>query len=250
MVREILRKGKLRAYLGIVVVGALLAPACLLSNLNLPRVKNHPQPEISPNAAEFNDMSCPEVNGRRSCAPDSALGVLGCAEIRPPGEVLDGLQPAYPLRVCVASHQPGVRLAEGEYIYSEGCRMPEYIRYVVIKEGGFVLLKSLADLQQTYAPIESNDEALSYALAASGLGVRYGITPQPDLRYFVDQIEDTHVETVPQGYQVRLFDYKLCGCGPHPTYAVDVLVTSDGQIRELSREKIYEDPAEDKLCVD
>ncbi len=188
--------------------------------------------------------------GARLVCRSGALGALGCAEIRLPGEVLGGLQPAYPLRACLAAHQPGERLAEGEFIYREGCLISDYIRYVVINDGGFVLLKSLADLQQAYAPIESEVEALSYALAASGLGVRYGLTSQPDLRYFVDQLEDTHVETVPQGYQVRLFDYKLCGCGPHPTYAVDVLVTSDGQLRELGREKIYEDPAEDKLCVD
>jgi hypothetical protein len=246
----ILRALPRRTILVLMIGGALLTPACQLLYLNMPRVKNHPQPEISPIAVVFDDSSCPEENGRQTCIPEGALGALGCEEVRLPGQVLDGLQPAYPLRLCLAAHQPGERLAEGEFIYREGCLMSEYIRYVVIKDGGFVLLKSLADLQQAYAPIESEDEALSYALAASGLGVRYGLTTQPDLRYFVDQLEDTHIETMPQGYQVRLFDYKLCGCGPHPTYAVDVLVTSDGQLRELKREKIYEDPAEDNLCVD
>jgi hypothetical protein len=247
---RILRALPRRTILVLMIGGALLTPACQLLDLNMPRVKNHPQPEISPIAVVFDDSSCPEENGRQTCIPEGALEALGCEEVRPPGQVLDGLQPAYPLRLCLAAHQPGERLVEGEFIYHGGCLMSEYIRYVVIKDGGFVLLKSLADLQQAYAPIESEDEALSYALAASGLGVRYGLTSQPDLRYFVDQLEDTHVETVPQGYQVRLFDYKLCGCGPHPTYAVDVLVTSGGQLRELKREKIYEDPAEDNLCVD
>jgi hypothetical protein len=247
---RLVRPNLQRAIPVLVIGGTLLASACQLLNLNMPRVKNHPQPRPSPNATVFDDSSCPEENGRLTCTPEGALGRLGCTEIRLPGQVLDGLQPAYPLRLCLAAHQPGERLAEGEFIYREGCLMAEYVRYVVIEDGGFVLLKSVADLQQTYGPIESEAEALSYALAASGLGVRYGLTSQPDLRYFVNQLEDTHVETVPQGYQVRLFDYKLCGCGPHPTYAVDVLVTRDGQIRELNREKIYEDPAEDKLCVD
>ena len=119
-----------------------------------------------------------------------------------------------------------------------------------LKIGQLRILKSIGDLGQTYAPIESEDEALSYALAATGLGVRYGLTAQTDLRYFVNRLEDTNVQQIPQGYQVHLFDYKVCGCGPHPTYAVDVLVTNDGQVRELNREKIYEDPAEDGLCVD
>ena len=236
--------------LGWLIVGVLLMPACQLAALNLPSVKNHAQPELGSGPTAFDDSSCQEQYGRWVCAPQSALGQIGCEQIRPPGDVLGGLQPAYPIRACLVLRDASQRLAEGEFVYRDGCLMGEYIRYVILADGQFRLLKSLADLQQAYAPIETEAEALSYALAASGLGVRYGITAQRDLRYFVDQLEDTYVETLPQGYQVHLFDYKLCGCGPHPTYAVEVLVTSDGQVQELSREKIYEDPAEDKLCVD
>lgn len=233
-----------------VLVLALLAPACQLINPKLPRVENHPQPEFPSEAATLDASSCQEQYGRWICAPESALGRLGCEQIRPVGDALGGLQPAYPMRACLALRTGDQPLAEGDFIYRDGCLMAEYVRYVILQDGQLRVLKSLADLQQVYAPIESEEEALSYALAASGLGVRYGITAQRNLRYFVDQLEDTHVETLPQGYRVHLFDYKLCGCGPHPTYAVQVLVTSDGQVQELSREKIYEDPAEDKLCVD
>jgi hypothetical protein len=236
--------------LGLAIAGILLAPACRLLNLNQPEIINHPQAEFSTNTAAFDDSSCPEQNGRRICVPDGLLGQFGCEQIRQPGMVLNGLQPAYPLRVCLVLSDASQPLAEGEYVYREGCLMSEYVRYVVNKDGELVMLKNLADLQQAYAPIETEEEALSYALAATRLGVRYGLTAQSDLRYFVDQLEDTYVQAVPEGYRVHLFDYKLCGCGPHPTYAVDVLVTQDGQINELSREKIYEDPAEDKLCVD
>ena len=248
--RRVSERDLRKKILGLVVAGALLVPACLLANLNLPSVENHAQPELISEPAAFDDSSCPEQNSRQICAPDGALGQLGCEQIRLPGDVLGGMQPAYPLRICVVQRPASERLPENEYIYSEGCLMADYIRYVILKDGELKLLKSVADLQQAYAPIETEDEALSYALAASGLGVRYGITAQSDLRYFVDKLEDTYVETVPQGYRIHLFDYKLCGCGPHPTYAVDVLVSSDGQVRELSREKIYEDPAEDGLCID
>jgi hypothetical protein len=234
----------------LITAGVILAPACLLANLNLPGVKNHPEPAYSPNPGMFDDSSCPEQNGRWLCPADGTLGQLGCEQIRPPGDVLAALQPAYPVRMCLVLRDASQRLAEGEYVYREGCLMSEYVRYVISKDGDLKTLKSVADLQQTYAPIETEQEALSYALAVTGLGVRYGLTAQADLRYFVDELEDTHVKTIPQGYQAHLFDYKLCGCGPHPTYTVDVLVTRDGQVRELSREKIYEDPAEDKLCVD
>jgi hypothetical protein len=244
------RQGQRRLVLSLVIVGALLAPACQLFQPDLPEVINHPQPELSAKPSAFDDSGCREQYGRWICAPESPLGQLGCEQIRPPGEVLSGLQPNYPIRVCLAQRDASEPLAEGEYIYRDGCLLADYVRYVILEDGQMRLLKSLADLQQVYAPIETEDEALSYALAASGLGVRYGITAQPDLRYFVDQIEDTYVEKVPEGFRVHLFDYKLCGCGPHPTYTVDVLVSNDGQLQELNREKIYEDPAEDKLCVD
>jgi hypothetical protein len=236
--------------LGLVIIMLLLAPACQLVNLNLPRVKNHTPPEFNLNTTGFDDSSCPEQNGRRNCEPTGTLGQEGCEQLRLPGEVLGGLQPAYPIRLCLISSNGGQTLAEGDFIYREGCLISEYVRYAIIQDGQLRILKSVAHMQQAYAPIESEDEALSYALAASGLGVRYGLTAQTDLRYFVDKLEDTNVQQIPQGYRVHLFDYKLCGCGPHPTYAVDVLVTSDGQVRELSREKIFEDPAEDSLCVD
>lgn len=248
--RQLLRQTKRTQILGLVIVGAWLAPACLLANLNLPRVTNHAQPEFSLNPAPFDDSSCPENNGFKNCDPGGTLGQLGCEQLRLPGEVLGGLQPAYPIRVCLARLPASEQLPESEYIYREGCLMADYIRYVILKDGELMVLKSMADLQRAYAPIDSEDEALSYALAATGLGVRYGLTAESDLRYFVDRLEDTNVQTVPQGYRVHLFDYKLCGCGPHPSFAVDVMVTSDGQVRELSREKIYEDPAEDGLCID
>jgi hypothetical protein len=242
--------GRRNQILGLAIILGFLAPACLLTNLNLPRVKNHTSPEFSLDPAGFDDSSCPEQNGLRICQPDGALGQIGCEQLRQPGEVLGKLQPAYPLRMCLIRSVSGQPPAEGEFIYREGCLMSEYVRYVVMENGQLRILKSIADLQQTYAPIENEDEALSYALAATGLGVRYGLTTQADLRYFVKRLEDTNVQQIPQGYQVHLFDYKVCGCGPHPTYAVEVLVTSDGQVRELSREKIFEDPAEDQLCVD
>jgi hypothetical protein len=250
MMVRVLERSKRRLLIGLTIAGSLLAPACLLFQPDMPNVKNYPTPETSASLTALGDLGCHEQYGRWICAPESQLGQLGCEQIRPAGEILSGLQPSYPMFVCLVQREAGKPLAESDYIYREGCLLAEYVRYVIQENGELRLLKSLADLQQVYAPVETEDEALSYALAASGLGVRYGITADPNLRYFVDEIEDTHVETVPEGFRVHLFDYKLCGCGPHPTYTVDVLVTKDGQVQELSREKVYEDPAEDKLCVD
>lgn len=229
----------------------LLSIYCRLAGSGGPRVETYPQPTLTIQMDPFEDVGCPsDDSGFRRCPPESPMGALGCKFLRNPGDMLGGLNPAMPLVVCILRGKPGERLATDQYIYREGCLLPDYVRYIVRSENGFKSVNNLADLQALYAPIESDVEALSYALAATGLGVRYNLQATSNYRYFTDRLQDTHVKAVPEGYEVLLYDYKLCGCGPHPTFAVTVLVTSDGQVLERSRVKVFEDPAEDRLCVD
>lgn len=228
----------------------MLTLACSFGLGRAPRVENHPQPTLTVETQVFEDAGCPAESGYQRCPPESPLGKLGCDQIRPPGNLLGGLDPAYPLNVCLITRTPDEQPDESEYLYSDGCLLRDYVRYVIWRQGEFRLLKSLADLQQVYAPIESEEEALSYALAATGLGVRYGLEAPRGYRYFVDELEDTHVAATEAGYLVHLYGYRLCGCGPHTTYTVDVLVSRDGQVSQGDRQPVYEDPAEDDLCVD
>jgi hypothetical protein len=69
-------------------------------------------------------------------------------------------------------------------------------------------------------------------------------------RYEVNLIEDTRVDVVEGGYLVHVFDYAFFGCGPHYYYAVDVKVTTESKVDEVSRAKIYRNPADDGVCVD
>lgn len=239
-----------RRTLFILPVLALLAvPACSIFN-RAPTIQNFPPPEAPSAAApiEFDDSACPLESGTATCAPESELGALGCRQLRLAGDVMAGLQPAHPLRVCLTGG-PGQPIPS-QFLYREGCLLPQYIRYVIQEDGEYRLIDSVEEMQRAYAPIESETEALSYALAVSGLGVRYGLEPEAGLRYFVDEMQDTHVLRSERGYRVHLYDYKVCGCGPHATTAVDLLVTFDGQVEEEQRVKVFEDPAEDELCVD
>jgi hypothetical protein len=225
-----------------------LLPACVLGGLGRPAVQNHPQPTLSASTAGFEDTGCSEQNSRLECPPTSPLAAFGCDQLRSTGDLAGGLQPDYPMRMCIVFGPE--HLPEREYLYNEGCLMPQFVRYVIWKDGQYRLLRTTADLQQAFGPIDSQTEALSYAIAATCLAARYGLETQSDLRYFVPRLEDTHVAPTSDGYRVHLFDYQFCGCGPHTHFAVDVLVTREGQVQELDRQKIYEDPAEDSLCVD
>ena len=57
------------------------------------------------------------------------------------------------------------------------CRvlLPQMVRYIVYQEGQFRLVSTFDEFRALYAPIESADEALSYALATTGLSARYNL---------------------------------------------------------------------------
>jgi hypothetical protein len=114
-----------------------------------------------------------------------------------------------------------------------------------------VLLKTEEEFREVFAPVTSADEALSYSLAVTGLSAYYGLETQSGYRYHGDALEDSHVVEAKNGaYEVHLFHYQLCGCGPHTTSATDVLVSADGDVTLGQYTPIFDDKSEDSLCVD
>lgn len=239
---------KISFAVSLVVMSLLLG--CYLGRILPPKAQNHPQPTLHVVTDAPWEAGCTQDPSTSACAVDSPLGALGCDRVQPPGDLLGGLEPALPISLCLTRPEPGTALDRNAYLYREGCMVPEYVRYAVWRDGQFGLLESQADMAALYAPVVSQDEALSYALAVTGFGVRYGLQPVKGFRYFVDELQDTHVIEVDEGYRVLLYDYHFCGCGPHTTDAVWVQVSRDGAVKEVDRQAVFEDPAEDGLCVD
>lgn len=220
-----------------------------------PPVTHSSQPTLAVDLEAFNQAGCaPDEYGSWTCPAGSPVNALLCDRLRTPNDLLGGLNPAYPLAHCQYlpiqhSEDPGADATQ-EYIYRDGCLMPAFNRYAIFKDGQFQLLKNPADLQATYAPIETSEEALSYALAATGNMAIYGFEAPPGYRYLIDEIEDTHVVETSEGYRVLLYDYQVCGCGPHTTSAVWLEVSKSGEVKEAERTPAFENPEEDGLCVD
>jgi hypothetical protein len=212
---------------------------------SLPRITNHPAPDLTLNTAPFDQEGCSEdAGGRLVCPPESPLESLGCSSLASPGIYLGGMEPAFPLYICWNDQ------ADRGYIYREGCLRPQFLNYVLWENDSYRLITSQAELAATYAPILTKNEALSYAMAATGLAAYFDLQPVRSLRYFTKKLEDTHVEVTPDGYAVHLYDYALCGCGPHTTSSVTILVRQDGGLEELERQPVFEDPEQDGLCID
>jgi hypothetical protein len=158
-----------------------------------------------------------------------------------------GLDPKSPIAYCYKRQQ------EGDVCYRELVNeaFSTCLRIVVYGDGAFHLISTEEELREMFAPIESADEALSYALAGMAgpfledgpPSAYYGLKLDPGLKYLVDVIEDTHVDSTAGGYVVHLYHYQQWGCD-HPTfYAIDVLVTSEGKVTPVRKEVVYENPS-------
>ena len=234
----------------------------VLAGCRRPQFVNHPRPEFDVDFTVFEDVGCPPGDGEyaqystRRCEADSPMVTLGCDEIRR-DSALGGLEPAYPIAECVlwpddAAERAQI-IAEGQYLFSRGASRPQFVRYVIVRDDQFELIETRAEFKNVFTPITTPEEALSYALVLTKnreLSVHYNLEYDPKYEYFVDEIEDTHVEEIAGGYLVHLFSYNELGCGPHYTYAVDIEVTTQGEVKKVHSEEIYKDPSEDDLCFE
>jgi len=226
----------------------------------IPCFVHHTPPDLSLDVSAFEDVSCPQNEyGYRVCDKESPLYALGCRKLVNPSNLLGALEPPYPIIRCALAEATECEYtalaggyqykADGDCFYRVGGMDAWSVGYVVFREGAFTLLTTEEAFRALFAPIESADEALSYVLAVTGLDASYDLA---GLRYtyFVDTIEDTHVERVQDGYLVYLFHQGHFGCGEHPTSSVVLHVTAQGQIEQVRTEKLFKDPFRDGWCMD
>lgn len=119
-----------------------------------------------------------------------------------------------------------------------------YSNYIILTDKGFKVIRNQEEFKQFFAPVETPEEALSFAVALTGSLPMYEIkVPKKDrymfVKIFTPVIETTHIKEIPEGFKVRLFD-RTGYCGRSVLYAVDYLVTKDGEVKEISRKEVYE----------
>ena len=143
--------------------------------------------------------------------------------------------------------------AEGEpCIRTEGFLSPKCVQARVKENGVSRTITTQEELRDWFAPIESAEEALSFALLATGYEAKYApedyrldvgeiCDPGPEFYdYYVEFLEDTHVVEVVNGYHVYLFYSENVGCGPFPVSSVIVEVAFDGALSEFPKTKLFE----------
>ncbi len=232
---------------GIIPVLVILTACNLLQASFSKKVIQHPAPEIKMDHSYFENLGC---FNDPACLPDNFRDLLDYPidYISRPNDLLGGLNPSLPLAVARTN---GFN-AEDEFpaVYINSCMIQQYIRYLVLVNGELQLIDSVEKLAAIYAPIESENEALSYAIEATGLSALYDLDQSPNLKRFTDTLEETYVSKQDGGYLVHLFDTFLCGCGPHIVQSVDLVVSTDGSITFSDAIDAYSDPELDGLCID
>ena len=196
-------------------------------------VIEYPSLDWAINVKVFKDLGCLGKLSE-SC---STLIALGCDEIQGPRFYLGGLQPSYAVMECI--HENGEPPNKDYFRQLNGLDR-RYRSYVIYQDGEYKIIIKKSEFKAIFAPVESTDEALSYAMAMTPLGARFDINPNEKIDYLVDVIEETHSEETSDGYLVDLFDWShKMGCDLHPFYAVKVLVTREGDVHEVERQEIY-----------
>lgn len=219
---------------------ALLVLAGCAQPLSVPfisqkvRVTEHPPFDWTVNAQRLKELGCSQ-DLQTSCPQ---LAALGCDAITTPVFYLGGLQPPYPLVECIhTSDNP----PDKDHFRQPSGLDRRYRSFAIFQGGVYRLIIKKSEFREIFAPVESADEAISYAMAMTSLSARNDFDPNARVEYLVKVLEETHAEETPDGYVVQLFDIAggKMGCGPHSAFAVKVLVTPDGGVREVGRQEIY-----------
>ena len=211
-----------------------IVPILILAGCSRPvTVIEYPALDWAMNGQRLKDTGC--VGKLQESCPQ--LLALGCDEISTPSFFLGGLQPPYAVMECIHENdQP----PDKEYFKQLSGLDTRYRSYVINQDGKYRLIIKQSEFKEIFAPVESTDEAISYAMAMTSLQARFDIDPDANIHYLVDVIEETHAEETPDGYLVYLFDWShKMGCDVHPFYAVKVLVTLQGDVHEVERQEIY-----------
>ncbi len=205
------------------------------------------------NPSPFQNIGCDwQTEDYAVCAEGSIPKKMGCDTLSTVSDYINLLIPDGKFVNCTYDPQQQSSFEEGEAkgLYESGCLNPVKQRLLAYQEGDYLLIRDLEDLKYNYTPITTEDQALAYVLAATGYEAIFDLDSLQNYRILTDILKITTVDPVEDGYEVVVFDYASCGCGPHTTTRQTIKVSTSGDIEIIESIPAFENPEEDDLCVD
>jgi hypothetical protein len=225
----------------------LFLTSCSLSRINpFKRVESYPAPKLTVDNSRFSELGCFEST---DCLPDDLKNIpFPVSSIYPLNDYLGGLDPKLPMA------QTGDMSFDYDKVipsvYTKGCMGIYYVRYLVEVDGQMRLIDSTDGLKELFAPIASEDEALSYAAAVTGLTPINDFKKHLLYKHYIRPLVESHATFDGKHYTVNLFDTHVCGCGPHIVSTITVTVQQDGSFSLSEPVGAFSDPKNDFLCID
>lgn len=225
---------------------AVFVISCGLSQVNpFKQVIDHPQPELQVDNTYFQNLGC---YASIDCLPEAIRnGPFSIESIYPVSDLYGGLNPVYPIAIAGSVRFAGEE--EVPAVFTERCMGTFYNRYLVNMDE-LRLVESVDQFKVLYAPIENEEEALSYAIAVTGFSALYDLNGKPTYKFYQKPLEESYSRFDGDKFTVRLFNTFLCGCGPHIVQSVDVIVKKDGSFEVGEPVDAFSDRLNDGLCID
>lgn len=238
----------------LVVVLVVSACALPLNNLTNGVINTSTAPVIEENApSPFENIGCIWKSDTEAvCNQESIPQKMGCDSLTKPSEYLNSLSADSELVICSyrADLNHGEEYQNQKGLWDSGCKTPWKQRLLVYTSGDYLLVSDQEDLKYNFSPLTSTDQALAYAMAATGFSPRFDLADLKGYRIFADPLPITNVQLTSDGYELILYSLQFCGCGPHTTYLQKVEVTLSGDVKILESKPAFENPADDSLCID
>lgn len=210
----------------------------------------NPLPDFKNDLAFFMDIGCSLENGGSiTCPNPSALTSSGCSTFHIPSSYLGGLNSAYPMIECWGWDPSG----ETDSVHVDTCPSHPFYQYAISLGGYLTFLKNTNDFKTMFAPVETPEEAISFAIALTGDYPLFDLTISPEVVLSVDRgdLELTSAKETDGGYKVLLFSDKGCGCYYNSLLtANEYLVTPGGEVTLTDSYEVYHGADETLICVD
>jgi hypothetical protein len=114
--------------------------------------------------------------------------------------------------------------------------MCEYcIDLIVKKDGQYIHVKSDNDLKKLFAPIDNEEEAISYVSIVTGTYPMYNFEQLKNMKYLVSNFNRTYASRQKEGFETVTFDYDIFCCPPHNYNLTRCFVDFDGNVKLLER---------------
>lgn len=212
-----------------------------------PQIIEYPKPSFAGSLALLDQLGCAPTSPEGyilECRDDSPLASLDCDTLSRPSELATGLDPAYPVVAECWHHD-----SEHDHLYFAGCLGRVGVGYVLEISDEYRVVDAFETMQELFAPIDSTQEALSYAQMTTGLAAVFG--PRRDYGdtvYFQEVVEGSHATETDGGHIVHLYHEEVCGCYAFVTSQVDIIVNRDGSVEWGDAEPTY--VVFRRVCVD